>query len=601
MSSHGEYELDRILLDLGCFAQHFRPQSLHEICRLALQPRDPSAIIVDQQVPNEPEEDAEDETDGPIATLEEALVKHNTSETLLLQHFDDDAHDDASQSETKTELEPETETETAKVDLEVKHLCFSHCSVPKSVVKTIEQSELEVLIIWNSRLETLPKIRSLKSLVVVDSFIHPNDIAWLLENSKSLERLILIRAGDIPSIEKKQGYCISESSSRFYKSPVLSPFFQALLDSNIKTLVLERNVLPTPDLAHVIEKHAHLEAVSLRNVSFSDYFAYAIAQALKNGAKSLEHLDMKQVYWSPIGAFHICNSIRMHKTISHLDLSETMWNGRQSKLALYQMILGNTSLRHLDLGRIASTDWSPSSTMCPIFEALQSNHTITSICLTRNRFCPHATYMLDRVLSMHPSLNRIDLSQCAFPQGFGRALRGLASNSTLKELSLEHCRIGDEGANAIGTVLQSNQTLKSIDLCHNGIGTDGAKSLARGLEYNQTLHNIFLHGNQINETSAAQIRDTVRDHNHSLRVVFLPNSHFQEELQYYGSINYAGRKQIGDLTLKRPLWPTILERASDHPDMLYFLLRQNPNLFPQEETTTTKEERPNKKRRLAKC
>ncbi|KAL3935032.1 MAG: hypothetical protein SGBAC_009368 [Bacillariaceae sp.] len=587
--SEGEYELDRILLDLGCFSQNFRPQSLHEICRLAVQPVDPSATIVDKG--NDDEDEDEDETDAPIGSMEDAMAKHNTCETLILQNFGGDT--DAS--------ELKTETDTTKVDLGVKHLCLSHCSVPNSVVKTIEHSDAEVLIIWNSRLEALPKIRSLKSLVVIDSFVDPNDIAWLLQNSKALERLILIRAGDIPSIEKNKGYCISECSSRFYQSPVLSPFFQALLDSTIKTLVFERNVLPTPDLARVIENHAHLETVSLRNLSFTDYFSYAIAQALKNGAKKLEQLDMKQVYWSPIGAFHICNSIREHKAISHLDLSETMWNGRQSKGALYKMILGNKSLRHIDLCRIATTDWpQESSTMCPIFEALQSNNTLTSICLTRNRFCTHATYMLDRVLSMHPSLKRIDLSQCAFPRGFGRALLGLASNTTLKELSLEHCHIGDDGANAIGCVLQSNQTLKSIDLCHNGIGATGCQSLTRGLQHNQTLHNIFLHGNKINETSAAQIRDTVRDHNHSLRVVFLPNSHFQEELQYYGGINYAGRKQIGDLTLKRPLWSNILERASDHADMLYFLLRQNPGLFPHKEEETT-QERPNKKRRLAEC
>lgn len=580
--SKGEYELDRTLLDLGCFVQHFRPQSLHEICRLALKPRDESATIVDKQW--------QDETDEPVTTMEDAMARHNSAETLILQNFSDD-------DETGEQTESESKTDT-NVDLDVKHLCFSHCSVTKRVIEVIEQSDTEVLIIWNSRLEALPKIRSLKSLVVVDSFIDPDDIAWLLQNSKFLERLILIRAGDIPNMEKNRGYRISECSSRFYKSPVLSPFYQALLDSSIKTLVFERNVLPTPDLAHVIENHAHLETVSLRNVTFTDYFSYSISQALKNGAKSLEELDMKQVYWSPIGAFHICNSIRSHQNIRRLDLSETMWNGRESKVALYQMILGNTSLRHLDLSQITSTDWSPNSTMCPIFEALQSNHCITSICLTRNRFCPHATYMLDRVLQLHPSLDRIDLSHCAFPRGFGRALLGLASNTTLKELSLEHCHIGDDGAQAIGLVLESNQTLKSIDLCHNQIGPTGCQSLARGLQQNQTLYNIFLHGNDISETSAALIRDTVRDHNHSLRVIFLPNSHYQEELQYYGSINYAGRKQIGDLTLKRPLWPKILERASDHADMLYFLLRQSPSVFPQTQET---QERPSKKRRIEHC
>jgi Ran GTPase-activating protein (RanGAP) involved in mRNA processing and transport len=562
--------LDQILLELGCFNKLPCRTHLSNICRLALKPRDPSATMVDAN---------DSEKSGSTLSVGEVLTKLNNCKTLMLHNFEDSPLSDHQKANNG-----------ASISSSVKRLCLSKCSINEDTVSILENIDVEILIIWNCNFGSLPTaLPSLKCLVVVDSYICKGAIERTLRSSGCLERVVLIRAGNMPNREKEESYYLSPD---YYCAPSfhrhhrhirhirLCSLSQALLHSKITTLILERNIIPTPDLAYAIQNHLYLKKLSLNETIISDAFALWLAQALRKNT-TLEELDLKQVRWSPIGAMTIADAIRSNTTLRCLDLSETMWHGPHSKEALRQTIRENSTLEHVQLNRLHDLPGEGSTILCYIFQALKVNETIASISLAGNYLHHQATRLLFQILEDHPSLVRMDLSKSSSPSGWGDALLGLAKNSTLRDVSLEYCGIGNQGALAIGKILASNHTLQSIDLCHNEIDSDGCYALVNGLKNSQSLKRIYLHGNSIDESCSMAIRDAMRDHNRSLQVIFLPSSHLQEELQYYGSINFAGRKYIGDLTLKHSIsiWPLILERASQHPDMLLFLVKQNPDLF----------------------
>lgn len=194
-----------------------------------------------------------------------------------------------------------------------------------------------------------------------------------------------------------------------------------------------------------------------------------------------------------------------------------------------------------------------------------------------------AVGILSKALAIHASLQHLDLSDCRFASSTGllSLVEGLGKNRSLATISLEACKLGEEGAAFIGRALHLNRTLQSIDLCENGIQLEGLTMLLNGMEQNKMLQSVYLQGNEICDEGALLLRSLLQEKNKTIRVMFIgyKDADLQTELQYYGRINYAGRRYIGNVNLARSLWPRILERASQHSDMLMFLVRQRPELF----------------------
>lgn len=574
------FHLDKVLLELGCFetsSRRTRAQTLKDICRLALEPRDPTARIVDAT------EGCQHLDDGTYS-IEAALNEQKTCETLILHNF------------TTTNPSRGDKNDTRKpFSIALKQLCLSKCNIDESTIIRLSKTNIQVLVIWDCNVQGLAALTSLQSLVIVDCYIPKYAIETVLQNSESsLERVVLVRSGDISNQRKESSYYLSsnhyhsnyecqhhqqlQGQVRALQSaqPTLG---QALLQSRIQEFALECSILPSPDLAYAIMSHLYLTKLSLSQTLITDAFAFWLAEALwKN--QTIQELNLKQVCWSPVGAMAIAGAIRQSKSLIRLDLSETMWHGPMAKAALQGMLQDNCSLLEVQLNRLK--DGEENSTLLRfVFQGLQRNRILTYIGLAGNYHHKEAEPYLFDILSSHPSLERLDLSKSRSLHT--DALLGLSTNSKLRDISLEDCNIGRSGATAIGKILSSNTTLQSLDLCHNGIDLVGCRALVQGLKGNQSLERIFLYGNRdLAETeSSIMIRNVLRDYNLSLRVIFLPCSDYQEEFQYYGSINFAGRKYVGDLSINQSLWPTILERTSQSPDMIMYLLQQKPDLFEQ--------------------
>ena len=66
----------------------------------------------------------------------------------------------------------------------------------------------------------------------------------------------------------------------------------------------------------------------------------------------------------------------------------------------------------------------------------------------------------------------------------------------LTSLSLRHCPLGVDGAQAVATALKNNRTLLDLDLADAGLGDDAIARLSEGLARNKTLGGLGLDGNR---------------------------------------------------------------------------------------------------------
>lgn len=92
---------------------------------------------------------------------------------------------------------------------------------------------------------------------------------------------------------------------------------------------------------------------------------------------------------------------------------------------------------------------------------------------------------------MNLSHNRLSLN----------TLRQLLNNPHLVCLKLDGCRLGNRGAQALGRALASNSTLRHLSLADNGIGPQGAAALSQA----SSLETLNLSDNDIETTGVNQL------------------------------------------------------------------------------------------------
>lgn len=94
----------------------------------------------------------------------------------------------------------------------------------------------------------------------------------------------------------------------------------------------------------------------------------------------------------------------------------------------------------------------------------------------------------------------------------GAAIPGLSANTTLSELNLNGCRIGDAGGTGFAEMLKTNSTLRTLKLANNQIAADGLLQLGEVLrDVNTTLSTLRLLGNNIDAQMAVKVAEMLSD------------------------------------------------------------------------------------------
>jgi len=106
-------------------------------------------------------------------------------------------------------------------------------------------------------------------------------------------------------------------------------------------------------------------------------------------------------------------------------------------------------------------------------------------------------------VGMNTTLNTLilDFNRTMGSQGVAALCKGLATNSTLKKLSLKHCGIDEQGGQSLTDILSFKKTaLISLDISCNAIGGSGLSDLCTGLLANTSIKTLRLADNGINQT-----------------------------------------------------------------------------------------------------
>jgi Ran GTPase-activating protein (RanGAP) involved in mRNA processing and transport len=279
------------------------------------------------------------------------------------------------------------------------------------------------------------------------------------------------------------------------------------------------------------------------------------------------------------------------------------------------MLSKNNSLLELRLchNRI---DLKSSQALCA---GLKDNMTLQVLGLTGNGMDDCCISEVARGLRHHSSVQFLCLDFNNFgTRGVAAISNMLQSNSILVDLHLFGNHIDAEGGRLLAASLKKNIRLSTLILSFNNLGGTGASYLAEALVVNRSLKKLWLPANHLGDTGIRAFADRLPDmmglqqlnigdyfdndaaramlrtiqHNMELQVLYMESVLYDDEatereIDYYVRLNNAGRKLLCNPSFPTAMWPHVLARADAaysseaSPDVLYYLLREKPDLFEQ--------------------
>jgi hypothetical protein len=271
-------------------------------------------------------------------------------------------------------------------------------------------------------------------------------------------------------------------------------------------------------------------------------------------------------------------------------------------------LMGNRTIRILDLEGNALNDVSVSK----ISNALVHNETLEFLCLDFNDFGQFGTRAIASMLQRNRSLKELHLFGNQIDSVGASALAcSLHQNSSLKKLILSFNNIGNEGAKALAQALTVNLTLTHLSFPSNSIWNEGleafgdclpkmkgleqlnvgelydipaADALLKGLKCNTRLSTLYLQLPVCEEYYSEDEEDS--DGASSNQSFTTP---VEDGIDFFLRLNKSGRSLLHSAApAPLPLWAEALGKANNNqsaagiPDVLYHLIRQQPNLIPKQ-------------------
>ena len=166
-----------------------------------------------------------------------------------------------------------------------------------------------------------------------------------------------------------------------------------------------------------------------------------------------------------------------------------------------------------------------------ILSAYADSSSLTHLCIRNCFLLQNEVEHVAITLQCCTNLKSIDLGNCRITgQKLIPIVEAIRERSSLEEFNLLLNRIGNEGCDALATLLSHpNCNLQEIQISYNNIGNEGAITIANSLANNTKLKNLFLTDNPIdrcieivfynllcNKTSISSIYNS----NHTLRGLY---------------------------------------------------------------------------------
>ena len=364
-------------------------------------------------------------------------------------------------------------------------------------------------------------------------------------------------------------------------------------------------------LADALRKNRASARLVLRNVSLGEETTLYLTPMLKS-TSSIKAVTLEDSRGHGQVAIALALTLNPCSSIRSLNLRGNCIDIKSAE-AMGLMLSTNSSLREL---RLSHNTFEPGS-MHAIAKGVEKNKGVKSLDLLGNGLGDEEVITLSNALRRNTSLKFL----CLDFNSFGRsAMQGISSmlmtNTGIEELHLFGNRIDSEGAKSFSHALKHNMTLQTIVLSFNDIGDEGTVSLAESLTVNTSIKKLWLPSNSVgnvglkaigeqlpsmkgieslsvgdffDESSAYSVLEGLKK-NTSLTVLHMESPVYddetiEQEIDFYLRLNRSGRSILQTSSAPFALWPKVLQNANVHesesgsPDVLYYLLRQKPDIM----------------------
>ena len=233
-----------------------------------------------------------------------------------------------------------------------------------------------------------------------------------------------------------------------------------------------------------------------------------------------------------------------------------------------------------------------------LIQALELNTKLTTLDVSGNKCLDRGMAALATLLD-RTHMQKLDISsQCIErdeSMNISMLVASLGRTTSLQRLDLRFNKLNDEDMAYLAAALSHNESIRFLGLASNQIGNVGLSILASKVPQFRGLSQLVLTNNLFDADGASELAVAMQS-NLQLGVVEcdfrIPNTRI---IQYYADLNWAGRKYLSETTpklisLPSSLWPFVIQRVNrltrkDNgiercANVLYFLLREGPALFP---------------------
>jgi Ran GTPase-activating protein (RanGAP) involved in mRNA processing and transport len=445
--------------------------------------------------------------------------------------------------------------------------------------------------------ELLQKNTSIKILEVYRCSIGRDDLSAIargLEGNASLEKL--------KCTEMSMGGSILHG-----------PAWRAMLQRNrsLKEIILSQHghsssaEILSDDLACFAEglvQNTSLKSLDLYNVGIGNTGIAALVEALGTN-DTMESLVLDYGKIKGVEGAAAVQILWRNKTLKHLGLSFNFHEEDEATATGFPTDLSrNCVFETLNLRGVGLQ-----SHQCrAVFESLQGNSCLRELNLSRNDIyldADCATTLNDLLDSTTLQVLNLSLNRGVTIEGIELLARGLQANSSLREMDLQDCDIGNAGLLKLGEALVENSTLEILRLGDDEgrlgndekcFGQDAVAQFFQLLARMKGLKELCLEhcDVMVNEELCATVVDGLRNNTGLQRLTCEQGnftwyghapSYVQPLIAFNLNLNRKGRKWLeAPLASRVPagLWPRILAKMSSPKDtsLLYYFLRKKPSL-----------------------
>lgn len=256
-------------------------------------------------------------------------------------------------------------------------------------------------------------------------------------------------------------------------------------------------------LAAAVGKNSTLKVLNLCQNGIGVEGVKALAEALKENS-SIHKLDLSHNSIGGGGATALAEALRKNTSIQELNLAYCIpkVDAGEGWCQLATAVGISSSLKVVDLGdnflqversSLKVVDLAENFLQA-LAKGLKENSTLQKLYLGYSGIEFRGTQALVSALSENSTMLSLSLRGCKIDAGW--LIAGLRDNSSIQELDLADCSVGDEEARNLASVLRHDSSLRELNLAGNRIDQDGIQALFEALKVNTTLRSLDLSKNR---------------------------------------------------------------------------------------------------------